>query len=369
MHFLKRSLLFASFFLANTLQNVSGYSIDNNGTLLDNTGASMRIKGISWFGLETPDMAPNGMWRHDMSFFMDTLATDQFNVLRVPFSSQWILYHFDDYPDMGFVSADPLNQHKKAIEILDNLMDMAYDRNILILLDLHRLDWRFISELWYDRYNGAFTEESFLTTWFKVLDRYHDHPALWGVDLLNEPHGSAEWGSGNPALDWAKFAEHAIFEIEKRYANATWIYMVEGVGWGKELQNAEKFPITPPASAKNRIAYSPHSYGASVVPSTDMSTWGLHNDWDSHFGNLRAQGYAVIVGEWGGRVDIDAGWMNKFVSYLIEKKMADNFFWSLGPNSGDVAGYLLDDWSTVDEFKRQVTTRLQPNPVPMPRIP
>ena len=102
-----------------------------------------------------------------------------------------IFYHFDDYQDNGFVSADPLCQHKKSIEILDRLMDMAHERNILVLLDLHRLDWSFISELWYDRYNEAFTEETFFTTWFKILDRYHDHPSLWGVDLLNEPHGSA----------------------------------------------------------------------------------------------------------------------------------------------------------------------------------
>jgi aryl-phospho-beta-D-glucosidase BglC (GH1 family) len=285
MPFSKKSLLFA-LFMANAVKNVLGYSIDNAGTLLDKKGHPMDLKGISWFGLETPDLAPNGMWVHPMAFFMDTLATEKFNVLRVPVSAQWILYHFDAYPDNGFVGADPTNQHKKAIEILDNLMDMAHERNILILLDLHRLNWGFISELWYDPNDGAFTEEQFYATWFKILDRYHDHPALWGLDLLNEPHGRSEWGTGNTAFDWAKFAESAIHEIEKRYTNASWIYLVEGVGWGKELQNAEYSPITPPKSAQNRLAYSAHNYGASVVPSTDMSTWGLHNDWDNHFGHL-----------------------------------------------------------------------------------
>ena len=355
--------------MASALKNAAAYSIDNAGGLLDKAGKPMHFKGISWFGLETPDLAPNGCWVNSMKFYMDTLATEGFNVLRVPFSAQWILYHFDAYPDMGFVSADPMNQHKKSIEILDNLFAMAQERNILILLDLHRLDWGFISELWYDRYNSAFTEETFFTTWYKILDRYHDHPALWGVDLLNEPHGAAEWGSGNPATDWHQFAEHAIHEIEKRYENATWVYMVEGVGWGKELQNAIVSPVVPPASAKNRVALSAHNYGASVVPSTDMSTWGLHNDWDNHFGQVRKQGSSVIIGEWGGRVDVDAGWMNSFVDYLIDTNTTDAFFWSLGPNSGDVGGYLLDDWTSVDEFKRGVTTRLQPNPVPVPRVP
>lgn len=369
MPFLNRSLFTAFAVAALRLSHAAAYSIGPTGALLDNKGGTMHLKGISWFGLETPDLAPNGMWVNSMKFYMDTLATEGFNVLRVPFSAQWILYHFDDYPDMGFVSADPLNQHKKAIEILDNLMDMAHDRNILILLDLHRLNWAYISQLWYDPNDGAFTEEHFFTTWFKILDRYHKHPALWGLDLLNEPHGRAEWGTGNDAYDWAKFAELALHKLEERYTGSKWIYLVEGVGWGKELQGAETSPITPPKSAKNRLAYSAHNYGASVVPSTDMSTWGLHNDWNNHFGNLRAQGNAIIIGEWGGRVDLDAGWMNTFVDYLIDTNTTDTFFWSLGPNSGDVAGYLLDDWTTVDEFKRGVTTRLQPNPVPMPRLP
>lgn len=362
MYLLVRSFIFALCVTSNVL----AYSIDKAGTLLDLNGDGMRMKGISWFGLETPDMAPNGMWTNDMAFYMDTLVTDNFNFLRVPFSSQFVLYHFDDYPDNGFVSADPENQHKKAIEILDRLFDMAYERNILILLDLHRLNWDFISELWYDQYDGAFTEETFFTTWFKILDRYHDHPALWGVDLLNEPHGRAEWGSGDPATDWRQFAEYAVHQIEKRYDNASWVYVIEGTGWGKDLQNVDSMPILPPPSATNRIVYSPHSYGKSVVPSTDMSTRALHNDWDNHFGHVRKKGYSVIVGEWGGRTDIDAGWMNMFVDYLIDKNMTDNFFWSLGPNSGDVAGYLQDDWLTVDRFKRGVTTRLQPDPVPMP---
>lgn len=369
MPFLSR-ILFSAFLVANALSNAFSYaySIDNAGNLLDKKGNSIRMKGLSWFGMETPDLTPNGMWTNDMAFYMDILATEQFNFLRVPFSAQWILYHFDDYPDNSFVSADPLNQHKKSIEILDRLFDMAHDRNILILLDLHRLDWSYISEVWYDPNDGAFTEESFFTTWFKVLDRYHEHPALWGLDLLNEPHGRAEWGSGNPVTDWRQFAETAIYEIEKRYPNASWIYMIEGVGWGKELQNAENSPIIPPASAKKRLAYSAHNYGRSVVPSMDTSTWGLRSDWDSHFGRVREQGNAVITGEWGGRVDIDSGWMNTFVDYLIEKNMTDNFLWSLGPNSGDVAGLLLDDWTTIDDFKRGVTTRLQPNPIPMPRV-
>ena len=63
-----------------------------------------------------------------------------------------IFYHFDDYQDNGFVSADPLCQHKKSIEILDRLMDMAHERNIFApgVLPVRRA-WLAVRERWAPR--------------------------------------------------------------------------------------------------------------------------------------------------------------------------------------------------------------------------
>lgn len=323
-----------------------------DGRLFDRQGHPLHVKGISWFGLETPDRTPNGLWVNDMAFYMDVMARDGFNIIRVPFSAQWVLYDVDAYPDEGFVQADPANQHQKSVEILDRLFDMAHARSMLVLLDLHRLNWGYISELHYDPGDGRFTSDGFLQTWFTILDRYKDHPALWGVDLLNEPHGRATWGTQDPSTDWRAFADVAIREIEARYPDAFWLYLVEGIEWGKQLSGAESAPLVFPT---HRVAYSAHNYGRSVVPG--VNTWdteGLYRDWDAHFGFLRQQGHAVVVGEWGGRTDIDSDWMQVFVAYLRERNMTDTCFWSLGPNSGDVAGYMLDDWTSVDEFKRGV---------------
>lgn len=352
------------FSAALLLGSATGYHIEN-ATLYDNHGNIMRLKSLSWFGIETPDLCPNGMWQNSMTFYMDLMAREKFNVIRIPFSSEFVLYNWDAYPDKGFVSASPENQHKKTVEILDQLFDMASERNMLILLDLHRLNWQYISELHYDPNDGRFTADTYLETWFKMLDRYGNHSALWGVDLLNEPHGRATVNDGNPQTDWKMFAELAIHKIEERYPNAKWIYMVEGVEWGKQLAGFSNALIKPPAKAKHRVAYSAHNYGRSVVPTTNV--WdkaGLYRDWDEHFGWMRNQGQAVIIGEWGGRTDLDSDWMNIFVDYLQERNITDTFFWALNENSADVAGYLESDWVTVDKFKREVTTRLQPHPYP-----
>jgi endoglucanase len=343
-----------------------------DGRVYNDHNEAMRIRGINWFGFETQDKVVNGLWEHPMSFYFDLMATEGFNVVRTPFSSELILYNMDSYPYDGFLTADPQNQHKKSIEILDNFFDMAHARNMSILLDLHRLKWDFISELWYSPMDPRFPSESYFTAWFAILDRYQDHPALWGVDMINEPHGPATWGTNNPSTDWHQFVQYAIPRFEERYPKAKWIYMVEGIGWGKDLTGAHGSPLDFfGTSAEHRVAYSAHSYGKSVVPSVNVYDEGaLRADWDSNFGFLAADHKnTVMVGEYGGLTNVDSVWMTSFAKYLVEKQMTDAFFWSLGPNSGDVSGLLLDDWTSVDEFKRGIVQTIQPDPYPKPFIP
>ena len=349
-----RPLVFLTSILA-WWRSVSGDTFHDGG-FVRSDGTPWHVQGIAWFGFETQDMVVNGLWKNSMTFYMDVLKQENFTTLRVPFSSEWILFHFDAYPYDGMLGGDPDRQHKKSIEILDDVFDMAHERGIRILLDLHRLKWDYISELWYSQYDDRFTSNTFLQAWYAILDRYQHHPALWGVDLLNEPHGSATWGSGDTSTDWRLFAEYALSNIEQRYgANATWIYMVEGIGWGKDLSGARAAPLRPPASAANRTVYSAHNYGKSVVASVDpYNVNALEQDWEQHFGFLPF----VVTGEYGGLDNVDAQWMRNYVHYLRRKNMTDAFFWSLGPNSGDVAGYLLDDWTTVDTLKRGIVQSL-----------
>ena len=300
-----------------------------NGTLFDKEGKEMHLKAISHFGAETGDRCPNGLWVHPLEFYMDLLEADNFNVIRVPFSSKLVLYEYEGYPDQQFVSADPANQNKKSMEILDAFFDMAYERNMLIMLDLHRLNGDYISTLWYSPEDGEYDSEKFLDVWFKMLQRYGNHKALWGIDLLNEPHDVAEWGTGNENYDWKMFAEYAIARIEEKFPEATWMYIVEGIGWGKDLSGVQYAPIELPASAKHRLCYSTHEYGKSVIPSLDIyNVQALRDDWDRNFGYLAGR-ESVITGEFGGRTDIDQEWMNHYVDYLKEKGMTDTFFWSL----------------------------------------
>ncbi|NDE14252.1 hypothetical protein EBZ80_04905 [bacterium] len=343
------------------LGTVSAWSV-HNGVIHDNAGKVFPMKGISWFGFETQDFVINGLWQHPAEFYMDLMKQHGINTIRIPFSAEWIWYNYDLYPYDGLVNADPKSQHKKSIDILDRIFDLAEERQMHIMLDLHRLHKEYISEVWYSPTDGAFTTDTYFDTWFRVLDRYHGRPALLAVDLLNEPHGSATWGDTNPSTDWNHFAEFAIEKIDARYPDSRWLYLVEGIGWGKDLSGARAFPIQTPERVHGRLVYSPHTYGKSVVSTTDVNNrYQLYHDWDSSFGFLKDMDLTYMVGEYGGITSLDSVWMNTLVDYLTTAGMRNAFFWSLGPNSGDVHGLLLDDWTTLDGFKMGIMDRLQPS--------
>ena len=350
----KLSLLIS--FAASFLSGVHAWTTEN-GQVYDTKGHPFHIRGCSWFGFETQDFVINGLWQHPMEFYVDILSEVGVTAVRIPFSAEWAVYNWDVYPYDGILSADPSNSHLMSREVLGRLFDLLHDRGIMVMLDLHRLHKEYISELWYSPTDGMYTQDQFFQAWFTILDEFHTRPNLMAVDLLNEPHGQATWGSGDPSSDWRLFAEDAIATIQERYPNSTWLYLVEGVQWGRWLGDAGAFPVV--SVAPTRVAYSPHQYGASVVPGTPIyDVDGLRRDWETSFGYLRDEGWAVIPGEWGGRTDIDTVWMNHWTDYLIDKNMTNNFFWSLGPNSGDVAGLLLDDWTTVDQFKAGIIAKL-----------
>lgn len=339
-----------------------------NHQLYDNAhNAEVSLRGLSWFGFETQDFVVDGLWQHPMTYYLDLLQSDGFNFLRVPFSAEWIFYNWDIYPSNGLVGADPSVQHKKSIEILDTLFLECMKRGIYILLDLHRLHKEFISPLWYSPDSSQYTSDIYFTVWERMLSRYLPYPNLFGIDMLNEPHDQANIGSGNPSTDWGMFVENAIPRLANAYpSKPDFFFLVEGVQWGHDLSGLKSHPLALSTDLLHRVIYSAHTYGYSVVPDTPSTYEARRSGWQDSFGFLVDSPDNIsmlIIGEWGGVTHTDEQWMNDLVRYLSEEiNQKNTIFWSLGPNSGDVQGYLLDDWSTVDTVKKSIIQRLQPSP-------
>lgn len=218
-----------------------------------------------------------------------------------------------------------------------------------------------------------------------------------GIDIYNEPHDYT-WA------EWKRLTEAAYQAINA--VNPNTLLFVQGISatantqdgtpdtvtqvphgevftnpnWGENLFEAG---ANPPIMPRERLVYSPHTYGPSVFvqrmfmdPAQPQCT-GLEGDaagdancnivintpllrrgWEEHFGYLRAQGYAVVVGEFGGNMDwplgqasirdrdrwshitpgVDRQWQDAFVSYMVERGI-EGCYWSINPESGDTAGW------------------------------
>ena len=252
-----------------------------------------------------------------------------------------------------------------------------------------------------------------------------------GIDIFNEPWDYT-W------TDWAALSGQAYTTINA--ANPNILLFVEGVSdsannqdgtpttittepsgvapapnWGGNLFSAGANP--PPGVPKNRLVYSPHVYGISVfvgkqfVDNSVPACVGLSGDdagnakcplimpsaatlragWESQWGYLKAQGYAVVIGEWGGNYSwpggkaslrdqarysyvtdhtIDQQWQNALVDYLLSKCILDNIYWSINPESGDTGGLYTTPydpvsntggwgtWGALDSAKMTMVRRL-----------
>jgi hypothetical protein len=249
-----------------------------------------------------------------------------------------------------------------------------------------------------------------------------------GIDIYNEPHDYT-WA------DWKALTEQAYTAING--VNPNILLFVEGISskangqdgtpdtttavphgstatvpnWGENLFQAGG---DPPNVPRDRLVWSPHTYGPSVFvqssfmdPAQSQCT-GLEGDaagdadcnivinptllrsgWEEHFGYLKQQNYAIVVGEFGGNLDwplgqasirdrnrwshitpgVDGQWQDAFISYMVEKGI-EGCYWSINPESGDTAGWYghaydpisntsgWGEWRAFDQRKTNLLNRL-----------
>jgi GH18 family chitinase/aryl-phospho-beta-D-glucosidase BglC (GH1 family) len=362
--------------------------------IVDAQGNSVRLSGVNWFGLETPNFAPHGLWARGYREMMDQMKSLGFNTIRLPYSDQ--LLTAGAAPNGIDFSKNPDLVGRNGLGVMDAIVDYAGRIGLKIILDHHRSDAGSgpnASGLWY---TSAYPESTWIANLRTLATRYATTAAVVGIDLHNEPHGAATWGDGG-VNDWRLAAERAGNAVLA--ANPNLLVIVEGIEtassgsywWGGNLSNAATAPVR--LNVANRLVYSPHDYPASVYPQSYFSApdypANLYAVWDRNWGYLFRQGIApVLLGEFGTKLETasDRAWFNAMVTYLAgdldgngsrdipaTAQGASWTYWSWNPNSGDTGGILADDWTTVQTAKLDALRGVQfqfgtgaPSPAPTP---
>ncbi len=328
------------------------------------------LYGLNWFGMETPDRAPHGLWvGRAVADFLTQIRELGFTALRLPLSPhvltpgrptpQWA--RMMDYPD-------------DAYDGLLYFLTEAQRAGLYVLLDFHTYDPNLIGGKLPGRpYGDQYTKEDWLQDMRRMAGIALSFPNIIGIDLCNEPH-EMTW------REWREIALEATAAITD--VNPFILVVVEGVGnksnnggwsafWGENLTQAPDNPLFPPPDAGSsetdrylfeRILYLPHAYGPDVynMPYFDASDFPANMPpiWEVHFGRMAGR-FPLGIGEFGGFYKgKDKVWQDAFVDYLLAKDIRIFFYWALNPNSGDTGGILLDDWRTVHEDKMALLRRL-----------
>ncbi len=345
-----------------------GWLHTSGAQILDDAGQVVRLTGLSWFGLETSNYAPHGLWSRSMASMLDQIQALGYNMLRVPFSSQ--LFDAGSTPNGIDFAQNPDLVGKSGLEILDALIAGAGQRHLRVILDRHRPDANAQSALWY---TAQYPESRWIDDWKMLATRYQNDPTVIGFDLHNEPHDPATWGDDNAATDWRLAAEkagNAVLAI-----NPHLLIIVEGIQtvagstywWGGNLKNAGAYPVR--LSVPNQLVYSAHDYPASVFNQTWFGASdypaNLTGVWDEYWGYLVEQQIAPVwVGEFGTRdqSSSDAQWLAALTGYMSTRQVSFAF-WCWNPDSGDTGGILADDWQTVNADKQAVLAPLLAPPI------
>jgi endoglucanase len=253
---------------------------------------------------------------------------------------------------------------------------------------------------------------------------------VMGIDIYNEPWDYS-WSEWKSLIDKAYTAISSV--------NPNILIFAQGIGgthgsqdgtpdtktntphgdtntnpnWGENLFEAGDNPPTMP---KNKLVFSPHTYGPSVCTQpmfADLDAQpecaGLVEDafgnakcqividpaklepgWQEHFGYLKALGYAICIGEFGGNMDwpnkseqrhqtrygyltdktTDRQWQEAFVNYLVKAGILNSFYWSINSESADTYGIYTTTydplsnksgwgtWSGTDKRKLDLLAKL-----------
>jgi len=367
----------------------TGYLHTSGSQILDSTGATVRLTGLNWFGMETDNQTFHGLWAGRPATWtqqIDHMASLGYNTIRVPYTGSSIAPGATASGVNTDTNADLIGL--SPLQILDKVVAYAGSKGMRIILDRHRPTTAGQTALW----NGAgVSEASEIADWKTLATHYANNPTVVGADLFNEPHADgtdpqgtgANWGGGD-ARDWRLAAERIGNAILA--TNSNWLIIVEGVScnlpsggtpnvwdsvpddpmacdwWGGNLSLAGQFPVR--LNVANRLVYSAHDYGISVY---DHQPWfdttanpsfpaNLPAVWDHFWGYLVKQNIApVLVGEFGSTLadPRDTQWLKTLMSYMQTNGMSFTY-WSWNPDSGDTGGIVGDDWNTVNQAKQSI---------------
>jgi len=319
----------------------------NGHEIVDADGHNVRLTSVNWYGFDQKEYVAGGLDHAPLATIVGEIVALGVNSVRLPWANE-TLERDPVVPDYA-VKANRQFKGKRAMEIMDAVVDALAKAHIMVILDNHmsRADWccdeKDGNGLWY---NDEYPESKWLADWRTITARYKHERWVIGADLRNELRSGAAWGGSDPKLDWHAAAERggdAVLAVNPRL-----LIMVESPEYSTNFAGFDKLPVQ--LKVADRLVYSPHAY--APADHVFASYEELQQVYDARAGFLRhvKPGVPLWVGEFGTCQTLDCGvnsdWFRLFVRYLKENNLA----WSYWPLNGTQSSGVGRKYDTVETF-------------------
>jgi aryl-phospho-beta-D-glucosidase BglC (GH1 family) len=97
---------------------------------------TLSLRGVSWFGFESPEHALQGLDYAPLSDIMTMLRKNKINTVRVPLSAELISRNPQPQWSSDALRFNPFLKGKTALEALDYVVDTAGQTGLLIIFDM-----------------------------------------------------------------------------------------------------------------------------------------------------------------------------------------------------------------------------------------
>ncbi|MFO7704552.1 MAG: glycoside hydrolase family 5 protein [Halopseudomonas sp.] len=236
--------------------------------------------------------------------------------------------------------------------LVDKMLDQAAENDVKIILDVHN----------YARYKGNVigTKETPIAAYrdlmSRIAERWHEHPALYAYDIMNEPYGADD--------KWPPAAQAGIDGIREHDMRRP--LLIEGTSWS----SAARWPRYADAllaldDPADNLIFSAHVY---IDPDASGSyKEGPGKDFDPMIGVRRVEPFVGWLKEHGKRGHIgefgvpgdDKRWLTAMENLLVY--LQDNCipmtYWAAGPSWGNYKlsveprkGVEKPQWSVLQKY-------------------
>lgn len=224
-------------------------------------------------------------------------------------------------------------------------------------------------------------QDHFGDVWVALATRFHDHPALLGFDLINEPSGGSaidlnEITRGvatGPTSTTSVFDQTRLIPFYQRLIERIravdadhWIFFEPRFG-AAGSGAVQYFPrLTDPRAGEPRIAYAPHLYSFSYEAASSYST-SDHTvaRWEAaRIEESRTQNVPIVMGEFG--MDRTFPGAVQYLDDVLEMADRQRISWAYWAYTPGTWGFwdpaTMTEQSNIDQLVRVYPQRVAGTP-------